>query len=104
MVLHIPADEVEEVRNVFYRGAAPLAALDELTHQPLVVALLTEPVEHHQRAGRAAGVLRGLLVCLEVGENVERLVAGHVVVVVKDVVARVVMIRFPREGGRAVLA
>ena len=104
VILHIPADKVKHVGDVLHGGAAAFTALNELPYQPLMVSLLPEPVEYHQGAGGATGIFGGLLIGFEVGQDMERVVADHVVVIVEHIVAGVVVIRFSRKGGRAVLA
>ena len=103
MVLHIPADEVKQIRDVFHRGPTALPALNKLSHQALMVAFLSKPVQHHQGAGRTASVFRGLLICFKMGEDVERFVADHVIVVIEHIVAGVGMIGDSPERGSTVL-
>ena len=97
-------DQVKKIHNVFNARAASGATFDQLTHQTLMVSLLAEPVEHHQRTGRAAGIFSCLLIGFKMRQDMPCIIAFHVVVVVKDIIPGISMIRFSQKRSCSVLA
>ena len=101
VVFHIPSDQIKKVCDVFYGASLPRSALDQLCYQLFVISLCVKPVQYHQCTGSAAGIFRGLLVCLKVGQYVQCPAAAPVVVVIGSIVSGAGMIRQSDKGGSA---